>query len=537
VRRRLVSPIDGGLEELGEHGGNADLQLRVGSSRLEQQHARCGRLGEPIREDAAGRSGADDDEVEHEHCGSQVVARSWQLLPVATAQPLPYPATVTLLSDPAGPTIAGRYELVREIGHGAFGRTFLARDRSDDRPLAIKVLDRRGAADWKAYELFEREAAVLRSLRHHGVPEVHDLFRDVWDGAPAAFLVMEYVDGLSLGRMIDEQRQLEPADVVHLVLELLGILDYLHGRVPPVLHRDIKPSNIILRPDGTPALVDFGSVRRVFLGVEEAGSTVVGTYGYMPYEQYMGQASPASDLYALGATLLHLLTGRPPRDFMTGEGRIEVPDSLPGDPRLTPILARLLRSSPTERFTCARDVRQALLAPIPTLLASRDNLPPRTGVTGDVVLLGPAPRAIDGPTAELLDRVAPTAWELMDTSAKPTTRVGAVDVLSLVFFSLVTAGILPMMFVSMARSRRRRLRQFLREGSAAVAEVLSIRMEPTAFGQELARVSYQFEADGRRHRDTDQVLPAIADRWQPGDIVQVLFLPHERYDSVIISVS
>jgi hypothetical protein len=444
---------------------------------------------------------------------------------------------VTLLSHRTEATVAGRYELVRELGHGAFGRTFLARDRTSDRAVAIKVLDRRRAADWKAYELFEREAAVLRSLRHQGVPEVHDSFRDVWDGGPAAFLVMEYVDGVSVGEMIEGKRQLEPAEIVHAFLELLGILDYLHSRVPPVLHRDIKPSNIILRPDGTPALVDFGSVRRVFLGPDEAGSTVVGTYGYMPYEQYMGQASPASDLYALGATFLHLLTGRPPRDFMTPEGRIQVPDPLPGDPRLTPIVARMLRPSPPDRFASARDVRQALLTPSEVMQAAA-NLPSRRdAVMPDLTQLGPAPRTVDGPAAELLDRVAPTAWELMDTSAKRAAQVGIADVLSLVLFSIVTAGVLPLMFFGMARARRRRLRHFLREGRPGVAEVLSIRTEPTAFAQELARVSYQFEADGFIHRDADQVLPAIGDRWQTGDRVQILYLPHADYDSVIVSTS
>jgi hypothetical protein len=443
----------------------------------------------------------------------------------------------TRRTDPVGLTIAGRYELVRELGHGAFGRTFLARDHSADRLVAIKVLDRRGTTDWKAYELFEREATVLRSLRHHGIPEVHDLFRDLWDGSPAGFLVMEYVDRVSLGQTIDEGRRLEAAEVVHLFLQLLGILDYLHGRVPPVLHRDIKPSNIILRPDGSPALVDFGSVRRVFLGPEEAGSTVVGTYGYMPYEQYMGQASPASDLYALGATFLHLVTGRPPRDFMTAEGRIEVPGVVPGDPRLPPILARLLRSSPAERFTCARDVRQALLAALPEDRPPGRQLPLRGDAPGHLAEIGSPPRAIEGAAAQLLDRIAPTAWELMDTTSKPTARVGLGDVMSLVLFSIVTAGVLPLMFFGMARARRRRLRHFLREGTPGVAEVLAIRMEPTAFAQQLARVSYQFEADGLRHRDTDQALPAIADRWQPGDRVQILYLPHEDYDSVIVSVS
>jgi serine/threonine protein kinase len=442
--------------------------------------------------------------------------------------------TLLTRSDPTGRTIAGRYELVRELGHGSFGRTFLARDRNDERAVAIKVLDRRGAADWKAYELFEREASVLHSLRHHGIPEVHDRFRDIWDGAPAAFLVMEYVDGVSLGQIIDERRQLEPTEVVDLFLELLGILDYLHGRVPPVLHRDIKPSNIIVRPDGTPALVDFGSVRRVFLESEEAGSTVVGTYGYMPYEQYMGQASPASDLYALGATFLHLLTGRPPREFMTGEGRIQVPDALPGDSRLRPVIARLLHPSPAERFASARDVRQAVVSSGPeTALAGR-RLPAGSRAVADVAMLGPVPRTIDGPVAELLDRLAPSAWDYMDSSSKPGEGVGILDVLGLILFSVLTAGTLPLVFLAVARARRRRLRLFLREGLPAVAEVSSIHLEDLAFGEKRARVHYEFEADGAVYRDTDKVLPAIAHRWRPGDRVQILYLPRDQYDSVIV---
>jgi serine/threonine protein kinase len=426
-------------------------------------------------------------------------------------------------ADPPGKTVAGRYELVRELGRGSFGHTFLARDRTVGRAVAIKVLDHRRAADWKAYELFEREAAVLRSLRHQGVPMVHDLFRDVWDGAPAAFLVMDYVEGVSLTQVIDEQRQLAPERVVQIFVDLLGILDYLHRRVPPVLHRDIKPSNIILRPDGAPVLVDFGSVRRIFLGPDETGSTVAGTYGYMPYEQYMGHASPASDLYALAATFLHLLTGRAPREFMNAEGRIEVPDRLPGDARLTPVIAKLLRPSPAARFSSARDARDAILSPV-TALAHAPA----------VASLPPAPREIEGPTAELLDRVAPSAWALMDTSAKPGEEVDAGDVLLLIFFSVLTAGVLPIVFLGMARSRRRRLRRFFRNGTPTTAEIVNILEDRIPFDQRLARVSYQYEADGQLHRDVDQVLPAIADRWRPGDRVQILYVAGREYDSVIV---
>ena len=470
--------------------------------------------------------------------------------------------------NPTGTVIAERYEIIRALGHGAFGKTFLARDRTAERDIAVKLLDP-GSADWKARELFEREASVLRTLRHHGIPEVHELVRDVWDGAPALFLVMEYIEGRSLEAVIEEGQTLDPAGVVHLFLEMLGILEYLHGRVPPILHRDIKPSNIIIRPDGQPALVDFGSVRRVFLEADEAGSTVAGTYGYMPYEQYMGQASPSSDLYALAATFLHLLTGRPPRAFMSEQGQIRVPDALPGDARLRPIIATLLRPVPAERFGSARDVRHALLSsqalqPLPndamhTRMESTDGaaahpahalqrvqdhstghvLPTRPSIrTGvDLALLSATPRALEGPTKQVLDRVAYSGWDLMDTTAKPGDEPGALDWFGLVFFSVVTAGVVPIVFFGMARARRRRLKRFLRDGLPGVAEILDIAIEPTAFGEHIARVNYAFEADGMTHRDADRVLPAIAHRWRPGDRVAILYLPGQDYDSVIIGAA
>ena len=117
---------------------------------------------------------------------------------------------------------------MRVLGQGSFGQTLLARERANGRLVAIKVLDARTIADWKEAERFEREAAVLRSLRHRGIPEVYDLIRD--EQSPVtAYLVMEFVDGVSLRQMIDEQRQLDPATLLALFLELLSILEYLHA--------------------------------------------------------------------------------------------------------------------------------------------------------------------------------------------------------------------------------------------------------------------------------------------------------------------
>ncbi|MGH7636762.1 MAG: serine/threonine protein kinase [Gemmatimonadaceae bacterium] len=439
--------------------------------------------------------------------------------------------------------LAGRFEVIRTLGQGAFGRTLLARDAraSGGREVAIKLLDQRGRPDAKAYQLFEREADVLRGLRHHGIPEVYETFHESWQGSPAAFLVMEYIEGSSLAQVIEEKRPMSTTDSMHLLLELLGILDYLHNRVPPILHRDIKPANIIVRPNGFPALVDFGSVRRVFLSPEESGSTIAGTYGYMPYEQYMGQASPASDLYAAAATFLHLLTGRAPREFMNDEGRIQVPESLPGESRPREVLARLLRPSPAERFSSARDVRSALtggsIVPARHSAASlAATIPVRHDVDAIVQSLPPAPRPLEGETKRLMKAAAPSAFRMMNASEKTSYEWSVIDILTIAFLSTITAGLLPIIFGSMARARRRLLKRFFREGVPGSAEVLRIESENTAFGEKLARVNYQFEVDGRLRRDSDMVLPAIAHRWQPGDRIPILYLPSGANDSVIVAV-
>ena len=442
--------------------------------------------------------------------------------------------------------IGERYEMLRTLGQGAFGHTFLARDRTTDAEVAVKVLDTRGRHDPKAHELFRREAEVLRSVRHHGIPEIHDTLQDQWLGAPASFLVMEFIEGESLEHIIEAKRSLDGATVVHLFLELLGILDYLHGRVPPILHRDIKPSNIIVRPNGFPALVDFGSVRRVFLTPEESGSTVAGTFGYMPYEQYMGQAAPASDLYSTAATFLHLLTGRPPRDFMNDDGRISVPASLPAEPRLRAVIERLLRPSPAERYAAARDVRNALVgSSVPAVRTQGTLAPPGAGgglqsvtdvrTTERVASLPAAPRALEGETRQLMKASSPGALRLMYSSEKGGDW-GWSDLASVVFFSVLTAGIMPIIFWNIASTKRRRMRRFFRDGVPAVAEVTKMEPQEMAFDEKLVRVSFQFTVDGRLYRDSDTVLPVVSDRWQPGDQIPILYLPERDCDAVIVAV-
>lgn len=439
-------------------------------------------------------------------------------------------------------TLADRYDVIRELGRGSFGQTLLAHDRENDRQVAIKLFDPKGVSDWKAQQLFEREAAVLGALRHHSVPEIHDYFSTEQEGTTVALLVMEYIAGASLQQMIDEHRLLDSTDVLHLLLELLSVLEYLHSRVPPILHRDIKPSNIIVRSDGAPVLVDFGSVRRVFLREEESGSTIAGTYGYMPYEQYMGQATPSSDLYALGATMLHLVTGRAPREFMGDDGSIDMPE-LPGDTRVAAVIHRMLRRSPADRFASAREARQALIvstAPGQTRTALQPASPhavaPLVQNARAVHPLSPArPRVIDDNLRTLLDALTPSIFVLVDNTLRPFDKPSFMQRATVAAFGVLTFGILPLIFYSHARGRRRRLARFLRHGVEGEGEVLRIDTEKAPHGENVAKVTYQFTVDGVLHRDADQVSVAVAQRWAVRDVVRILYLPEEDFRSVIIS--
>ena len=124
---------------------------------------------------------------------------------------------------------------------------------------------------------------------------------------------MEKIEGESLAALRKRGGALSEGEVVRLLRDAAEVLDYLHGRAPPVIHRDLKPGNVIRRPDGSFAFVDFGAVRDKLR--PEGGSTVVGTFGYMAPEQFQGRALPASDVYAIGATALAMLTGQQPEDL------------------------------------------------------------------------------------------------------------------------------------------------------------------------------------------------------------------------------
>ncbi|MGQ9518158.1 MAG: serine/threonine-protein kinase [Anaerolineae bacterium] len=228
--------------------------------------------------------------------------------------------------EPLAPGIVlkERYRITELVGEGGMGAVYRADDLLlEGRSCAIKEIRPDLGADpasaRQAREQFYREASVLARLDHPNLPKVSDYFSE----AGREFLVMDYVAGKDLRQLLEEAliqgHPLPEEQVLRWAEQLCDALEYLHSQDPPVLHRDIKPGNIKLTPAGTIKLVDFGLVK-LMLPDDSRTITILqgrGTVQYTPLEQYGGDAGhtdPRSDIYSLGATLYHLLTGKPPVD-------------------------------------------------------------------------------------------------------------------------------------------------------------------------------------------------------------------------------
>lgn len=284
-----------------------------------------------------------------------------------------------------GPLLGGRWRLGPQLGRGAQGQTFLAVEVARRQEVVIKRV--KLGAGWKSFELHERETKVLGQLRHAGIPRLHAAFEE----PRGTFnLVMQRMPGTDLRALVGTQR-LSELELKDLLVRALEILDYLATRTPPVVHRDLKPSNLVRDKDGTLSLVDFGGVAD---SAKDGGSTLVGTYGYMAPEQLHGQATPATDLYSLGATLVALAGGVEPEEVPRKGLAMDLARHLPAMSRpLRDALAAMVAPDPDQRPARPRDVL-ALLARTPEPAPM-----PRAAAT-----VAPAPTALTAPGPRSLAR-------------------------------------------------------------------------------------------------------------------------------------
>jgi serine/threonine protein kinase/uncharacterized protein YggT (Ycf19 family) len=269
----------------------------------------------------------------------------------------------------AGKLLGGRYRIVKLIGEGGFGAVYKANDErfQATRVVAIKEMsDANLSASERERALmdFRREANLLVQLNHPNLPQVSDFFEE----GMKAYLVMEFIEGKTLEQALDDEHgPLDEALVMGWALQLCSVLYYLHNRQPPIIFRDMKPSNVMVNGDNQLKLIDFG-IARIFKTSATKDTTLLGSQGYAPLEQYgRGQSDPRSDIYALGATLYHLLTGSVPAD---APSRRVNPNAFQTPHQLNQCISQAteeivliaMEQDPDERFQSAEAMRKAILA-------------------------------------------------------------------------------------------------------------------------------------------------------------------------------
>jgi serine/threonine-protein kinase len=269
------------------------------------------------------------------------------------------------VSAPAGVVIARRYEILDRIADGGMSTVYRARRRPDGIVVALKVLREPYASDQEFVERFTREAKAAEALAHPNIVRVYESGRD----GGTYFIAMEYVDGPDLRGHLRRLGRLDPADAERIALAVCEALDYAHGA--GIVHRDVKPQNILIAPDGTVKVADFGIARALAAVTITQPGTVLGTVQYLSPEQARGGVvGRASDLYALGVVLYEMLTGRLPFE---GDTPIAIALKHLHDPpprprrlradvplRLEGIVLKAMAKRPEDRYGSAREMASDL---------------------------------------------------------------------------------------------------------------------------------------------------------------------------------
>ncbi|MBV9385823.1 MAG: protein kinase [Chroococcidiopsidaceae cyanobacterium CP_BM_ER_R8_30] len=259
-----------------------------------------------------------------------------------------------------------QYQILRTLGRGGMGTTFLAWEPAEvsqqrqPRLVVLKEMNADMAKIAKAQELFEREARILKSLHHPGIPEYYDFFVE----AGKKYLAMQLVHGQDLEKRILSLGPVTPSQAIGWMIQTCEVLDYIHSHKPPLIHRDIKPANLMARTaDNSIVVLDFGAVKEI----GTIPGTRIGAEGYSAPEQERGQPLTQSDLYAIGPTLIFLLTGENPFNFYRPQNRgrdyrFSI-DRVPTiTPRLRKVIERVTEPAPGDRYSNARELITALKA-------------------------------------------------------------------------------------------------------------------------------------------------------------------------------
>lgn len=255
-----------------------------------------------------------------------------------------------------GTVLYEQYEVVKLIGKGGMSAVYLANDTKNSRQCAIKIVEKVASDNSVTVQSLAAEARMLKSLSSPYLPQIFDIH----ETQDTFVMVMEYIQGISLDKVLVNHGPQRVSDVILWGIQLCEVFAYLHSQNPPIIYRDMKPANVMLLASGDIQVIDFGTARTQKLGVEMNSDTVmIGTEGFAAPEQYggLGQSDARTDIYCLGATMYNLLTGKMPHQGMLLS--IANTDWLKGTP-LGDILTKCLQTDPSRRYQNAQELIQDL---------------------------------------------------------------------------------------------------------------------------------------------------------------------------------
>ena len=256
-----------------------------------------------------------------------------------------------------GSLVDGKYKILNEIGHGGMSVVYMAINEKANKTWAVKEVRKNGVLDYEAVRQgLIVETNMLKRLKHKNLPSIIDVI----ENEDAFLIVMDYIEGKSLADILAEEGAQPQEFVIEWAKQLCDTLEYLHTRTPAIIYRDLKPANIMVKPDGNITLIDFGTARE-YKEKNIADTTCLGTVGYAAPEQFggMGQTDARTDIYCLGATLYHLITGNNPSDPPYEIRNIrEINPALSSG--LEKIISKCTQRNPDDRFQSCAELAYAL---------------------------------------------------------------------------------------------------------------------------------------------------------------------------------
>ena len=257
-----------------------------------------------------------------------------------------------------GTVIEGKYEILKQIGKGGMSTVYLAMDKRLNKQWAVKEISRHGIGQNNEEVVNEvpKDAEMMKTLDHPAIPTIVDIIDN--KASDYIYIVMDYVEGDSLDKILAEYGCVSQDVVIDWAKQICDALGYLHSQKPPIIYRDMKPANVMLKPEGNIKIIDFGIARRFKEG-SLADTDVLGTRGYAPPEQYGGHTDIRSDIYALGMTMHHLLTGADPRpaDYSYAPIRQWNPELSEG---LERVINKCVSPDPKDRYQNCNELMYAL---------------------------------------------------------------------------------------------------------------------------------------------------------------------------------